>query len=217
MAEEKSIEKVCGCKSPAQFDFVFMHGLTGDSIATWTYAENGFSTYWPKWLCEDFPDTAVYTLGYQAGYFQKWAKQETNLHERAEIILEDLATHGIGQRPLAFVTHSLGGLLAKEVLRVASDCQDDDWKAVGTSTRLVCYLGTPHTGASLAGLAKALIPRLASSHIDALSNDSGYLTALNKSYRDLASKQGFSTLAYYEKHKLQNMAIVVTAKVPILV
>ncbi|HJT42098.1 MAG TPA: ABC-three component system protein [Rhizomicrobium sp.] len=212
MSDAKSIEKICGCDAPSRFDFVFLHGLTGDAHETWTFGEGAEKQFWPPWLCEDFPDTAVYTLGYPAGMFQKWAKKELNLHERAEAILEDLATHQIGQRPLALITHSLGGLLAKEMLRVANECQDDGWKAVCDNTKLVCFLATPHTGTALAGVANALIPRLSSTHVTALSNDSGYLTALNKAYRDLAAQRAFATVAYYEKQKTKNAALVVSAE-----
>lgn len=212
MSAGKSIEKVCGCEAPAHFDFIFLHGITGDRIDTWTHVDGASNQFWPKWLCEDFPNTAVYTLDYPASIFHKWAKQELNLHERAESILEDLATYGIGKRPLAFITHSLGGLLVKEILRVATECQDDGWKSVAENTRLVCFLATPHTGAALASIATTLIPRLASTHVDTLSNDSGYLNALNKAYRDLAAKQGFATVAYYEKHKTKSCTLVVSAE-----
>ncbi|MCP5411438.1 MAG: alpha/beta hydrolase [Alphaproteobacteria bacterium] len=212
MLETKSIEKICGCDTPSRFDFVFLHGLTGDPRETWTYTEGETKVFWPPWLCEDFADTAVYSLGYPAGMFQKWAKQELNLHERAEAILEDLASHQIGQRPLAIISHSLGGLLAKEVLRIAKECQDEGWKSIGANTKLVCFLATPHTGASLASIAKFLVPRLSSTHVDVLSNESGYLTALNKSYRDLAAEDGFATVAYYEKHKTKSAALVVSGE-----
>src|SRR5207248_17380 len=98
-----------------------------------------------------------------------------NLHERAECILEDLAAEGIGNRPLVIVSHSLGGILAKEIVRVSQECQDAAWKSIGDNTKLVCFLGTPHTGAALASMVKLFVPRIASTHLALLSNESGYL------------------------------------------
>lgn len=213
MTDEKFIEKICGA-GDQQFDFVFLHGLTGDRTETWQHEGTGESgpVFWPSWLCEDFPESAVYTVGYPASIFGKWAKKEMNLHERAESILEALAVEGIGTRPLAFITHSLGGILAKELLRISQESQDEDWLAIGQKTKLVCFLATPHTGAALGTVLKVFVPRLSSKHTDLLSNESGYLTALNKAYRDFVAKWPILTLAYYEMHKTNKAAIVVTAE-----
>jgi len=209
MSARSSMEKVFGGDAPSKFDFVFLHGLTGHRIDTWARNDGTTSIFWPEWLSEDF-GAAVYVLGYSASLVEDWSKPELDLHERAEVILEELATYGVGQRQLAFITHSLGGLLAKEVLRVANESSDPAWNAIGKSTRLVCFLSTPHTGASLAAVLKFLIPHIASAHIKTLSNDNGYLRSLNKAYRDIASRQGLSTVAYYEKHRTKSAVLVVS-------
>ena len=209
MDEKLTISEVCRADG-ATFDVLFVHGLTGDPYDTWTSgAENAF---WPKWLCEAFPNIAVYAVGYPSSMFVKWAKQEMDIHERANSLLEHLAAYGIGERPLAFVCHSLGGLLVKETLRVSKECTDEGWKKVSENARLVAFLATPHTGAALASAMKFLAPRLSSTHVDLLSNESGYLTSLNQSYRDLAAGRSIATVSYYEKHKTGGAAIVVTAQ-----
>jgi protein SERAC1 len=108
------------------------------------------------------------------------------------------------------VCHSLGGILAKEMLRTSNECADDGWKLIAEQTRLAVFMATPHTGASLASAVKLIAPRLASTHVDLLSNDSGYLTSLNQSYRDLANGAGIATVSYYEKFKTGDVAIVVS-------
>ena len=102
------------------------------------------------------------------------------LHERANNMLEQLAAYGIGDRPIIMITHSLGGLLAKEMLRASNECTDAAWKRVVENTRLVAFLSTPHSGATLGVVLKFFIPRLASGHVELLSNSSGFLTNLNK-------------------------------------
>ena len=74
---------------------------------------------------------------------EKWAKQEMNLHERANNMLEQLASFGIGERPVVIVAHSLGGILAKEMLRASNECTDAAWKLIAENTRLVAFLATP--------------------------------------------------------------------------
>jgi hypothetical protein len=90
--------------------------------------------------------------------FGKWAKKEMDLHERAASMLEHLAAHGIGKRPIALVCHSLGGILAKEMLRTSAECNDSSWQQIAEKTRFAAFLGTPHTGASLAAAIKFAVP-----------------------------------------------------------
>jgi hypothetical protein len=118
---------------------------------------------------------------------KKWAKQEMNVNERANNMLEQLASFGIGDRPIAIVTHSLGGILAKAMLRASSECTDTGWSRIVENTRLVAFLATPHTGAALGSVLKFFVPQLASTHVALLSNDDGFLTNLNQSYRELAA------------------------------
>lgn len=73
----------------ALVDIVFVHGLSGDARSTWDCGgENGF---WPKWLSEDVGPCDIYCLGYGAAVFEKWAKKEMDMFERAENVLEHFA------------------------------------------------------------------------------------------------------------------------------
>jgi hypothetical protein len=72
------------------------------------------------------------------------------LYDRADNTLDLLALDGIGQRPLAFVCHNLGGLLIKQALRNALDAPNPRWQALARQARLIVFLCTPHSGASMA-------------------------------------------------------------------
>jgi protein SERAC1 len=207
MSEGLQFEHVCGPRDAAVADVVFIHGITGDPKETWTNAAGDF---WPCWLDSDLVGLCIHTAGYPSSVFAKWAKKEMTLHERASSLAEYLVSHGIGKRPVIIVCHSLGGLLAKEMFRACCEAQDEDWNALGNQLKLVVFFATPHKGAALAAIMKALIPRVTSPSIDALSNDSGFLTNLNSGYRDLAAKNGLTTVAYYEKFKTNDAALVVS-------
>jgi hypothetical protein len=200
-----SLSKVGG-NNTSVLDVIFIHGLTGDPFETWTSGHQ--KEYWLKWVCEILPNVSVYALAYPASIFEKWAKKEMNLHERANNMLEHLASNGVGDKPIALVSHSLGGILAKEMLRTSNECSDDGWHRIAENTRLVVFMATPHTGASLASAIKLITPRLSSTHVDLLTNDSGYLTSLNQSYRELANSKGIGTVSYYEKYKTNGILIV---------
>ena len=208
MTSDTNIWKVCGGTNSI-LDILFIHGLTGDPKDTWT-SGGAEKEYWPEWLCENFHNVLIYTLGYPASVLEKWAKQEMNLHERANNMLEQLASFGIGDKPIVIVTHSLGGILAKEMLRASNECSDAAWKRIVENARLVAFLATPHTGAALGAVVKFFIPRLASTHVELLSNSGGFLTNLNQSYRELVAQRNIATVAYYEKYKTKNAFLVVS-------
>lgn len=190
-------------------DVIFVHGLTGDPKSTWVSEEKG--EYWPTWLCNDIPGVAVYALGYPAGIFEKWAKKQMDLFERATNALEYMSAKGIGERPIAFVAHSLGGILVKQIIRKSCDCDDEDWKRVCQETKLVVFLSTPHSGASLASALKVAFPHFASKHMQLLSKDSGVLDDINSHYRVFANdKEDLRTVVYYEKYRTKGSVLVVS-------
>lgn len=204
MVKENSLEILHAAQIPLA-DLIFLHGLTGDPKETWRNEES----FWPDWLAEDFKHLNIYTAGYPASIFAQWAKKEMDLFERASNLLEHMAGLGLGKRPIIFVVHSLGGLIVKQILRRANDSGDEDYRRIGDSTRLVIFLSTPHTGASLASVLK-LIPGV-SPHIELLANGTGFLDDLNQFYRNYTShRSDLKTVVYYEKFKTLKADIVVT-------
>jgi len=198
-------------KSGGAADLIFVHGLTGGPITTWTCPGSGEPSgdYWPKWIYEDVPGLNVYTLGYPTSLFERWAKKEMSLYERAKASLDYIASFGLGDRPIGFVTHSLGGLLVKQIVRTGSEASDDGWNAIAKNCRLVIFLATPHTGSSLASAFTLALPRLSSQYLHLLRSDSSELDQLNAAYRRLAPELKISTAAYYETSKTKNLAVVV--------
>lgn len=195
--------KHVGGNADAAFDIVFVHGLTGDPIGTWSVdGSDGDQSFWPKWFSADRSDARVFALGYPAQAFVPWAnrqKTEMTLFELAKTALEYLVSENCGKQPLAFICHSLGGILVKQMLRTAKDTSDDGWLAIANSTRLVAFIATPHAGASLASILQKFSAGFSSANVKTLTNDSGHLDELNEAYREAASKSGVRILAYYEK------------------
>ena len=204
MVHELTVERVFGCENPL-VDVLFVHGLAGDPRETWTTGSE--AEFWPMWLKEDLQNISVYTLGYPASTFEKLAKKEMDMFERAGNVLEQVAGLGIGERPIVFVSHSLGGILVKIILRKSCEARDEGWSMVSGATKLVFFLATPHKGAGLA-MVPAVLPRN-SKHIVLLANRSGFLEDLNDRYRKLTEDQDdLSTIAYYEKHATYGSVIV---------
>jgi len=207
MSLSLQFKQVCGETNGAVLDIIFIHGITGDPTSTWI---NKSDEFWPAWLVQDLSGVCIYTAGYPSSLFAKWTKKEMDLHERASNLVEHLVSNGIGKRPLVFVCHSLGGLIAKEMFRACCEAQDEDWQALANQLKQVVFFATPHLGAPLAAVFKTCFSGISSSFLDTLSDESGYLSSLNVSFRDLAVKHDLSTVAYYEKYKTKNVALVVS-------
>ena len=97
-----------------------------------------------------------------------------------------------------------------ELVVTQTQVHQDPGLRIIENTRLVAFLATPHTGAVLGSVVKFFIPRLASTHVNLLSNDDGFLTNLNQSYRELATQRKIATVSYYEKYKTKNIVLVVS-------
>jgi hypothetical protein len=204
-----------------QLDVVFVHGLGGDSIETWRSGTDE-NTSWPHWLALEFgTQIGVWSLGYAAAP-SKWqgipffggkdpdAGAAMSLPRRAENALDRLVGAGIGQRPVCFITHSLGGLLVKSILRRSADSQfAPDRLQVVEQCRGVLFLATPHHGSRLADLAGAIKVYLPSvSTLDLKDNDD-HLMDLYEWYRGYAPSHHILTRSYYENKVTKGVKIVV--------
>lgn len=191
-------------------DVIFVHGLTGSPTETWTSSgQEPDGKYWPAWLGTDLPHLNLYTVGYPASLFAKWAKKEQDLYERAKNTLELMSSYGIGERPLVFVGHSLGGLLIKQMLRTAQESTEPAWKKIAESCCGVMFMATPHNGSSLADLLSHFTAGFSSVHVETLKKDSSALLELNESFRSLCGKQSVDVTVFYEMFKTKGAAIVV--------
>ncbi|MEA1647618.1 ABC-three component system protein [Nitrospirillum sp. BR 11164] len=192
------------------FDVIFIHGLSGDPKGTWTSATatDPANAYWPLWVAQDVGMANVYALGYPAELFAKWIEESMSLYERAKAVLEYLAGQDFGLRPIAVIAHSLGGLLAKQIIRTGLESEDSDWQKIAKSIKFVAFLATPHSGSSLASVLGFVATKFISKHIETLKAGSTLLDELNQSYRILAGKQGIATTAYYETFKTKGGHVV---------
>lgn len=186
---------------------IFLHGLGGDLENTWK-STGGF---WPRWLGEDIAGLSVWGLGYDAAP-TKWRGASMPLPDRAQNVLARLLLEpALRDGEIALVGHSLGGLVAIEVLRTAERDAGlrPDAAAFLQRVRRLVFLGTPHRGAALADTAKILgfLVRQSSSTA-ALGSDDPNLRSLNHWYRQ-----------YARLHSLQSLVLVETrgiSPVPLL-
>lgn len=145
---------IAGCDNPGRdLDLILVHGLGGDAFTTWMADRDRIETFWPSWLAADRPRLGLWTLGYAADA-SGWKSESMALADRGTQVLDQMESEGLGERPLVFVTHSLGGIVAKQVLRHAVSFGVPRWKRIAEQTRGIAFIATPHSGANLASFAE---------------------------------------------------------------
>jgi len=183
---------------------VFVHGLDGDARKSWTVSG---SSFWPLWLAEDVAEVAVWSVGY-AAWSSGWRGQVMPIQDRAINVLAQLQNNGIGDRPLCFVTHSMGGLLVKEMLLHAAEGRTE-FAHFATATKGVVFLGTPHTGAGLAKVINALgVVYRGTSAVGDLKRNSAHLRQLNDRYRNWVDVVGIRNLVFFETLPTKGVHVV---------
>ena len=195
----EGLHRISGCDNPDRVaDVVFVHGLDGDAVKTWQVKDQP-DTFWPRWLGEDFPNVGIWSLGYAVSA-SEWKGHAMPLYDRANSTLNLLELDDLGQRPLAFVCHSLGGLLVKQMLRNARDATNADWQRITEQTRLIVFLSTPHSGADMASWIQYIGILLRTTvSVEELQVHHPRLRELNTWYRDHAADLRISTFVYHEK------------------
>lgn len=200
--------KVGGCDRPDRMaDVIFVHGLDGDSRATW-HPKDRPDAFWPAWLGEDVPAAGVWSLGYAVSA-SAWKGHAMPLADRATNVLDLLELDGIGRRPIVFICHSLGGLLVKQMLRHGADYGNPAWKAIATRTKALVFLSTPHSGANLASWLQHVGTLLRTTvSVEELEAHHPRLRELNLWYRRHVADFDLATVVYCEKRPVAGLLVV---------
>jgi hypothetical protein len=200
--------EIVGCDNPnRRGDVIFVHGLGGHARGTWHPQEkHGGDNFWPTWLGEDLKDVGVWSLGYEVEPF-KWKGNSMPLADRATNILDLLDSYGIGERPLIFITHSLGGLLVKQMLRNARDY--GKWNAIASQTKGIVFLSTPHSGSDMASWIKHIGGILRTTvSVEELEAHHSRLRELNLLYRNDEQFSQIPMLIYCETRPTHGILVV---------
>ena len=193
-------------------NIVFIHGLGGDRLLTWHHHERKHPlwdeyNFWPGWLAEALPGFKVWLFGYDSKKFFLEKGHDNHRYDIARNLLGYLRARQLEQKPLWFVSHSLGGLVVKQMLRVAKD----EKLLILDRVKGVVFLATPHVGSDLARLANILkIISLnllnASLSVEELKSHNAGLRDLDQWYRSNAD--GIKTYAFHELYDTWGVKVV---------
>ncbi|VUC28138.1 unnamed protein product [Clonostachys rosea] len=171
-------------------DLIFVHGLKGDSIKTWT--RNGdLKTYWPQaWLpMEDgLKNTEIFTFGYDSNWTSS-RPSFLNVHDFGQSLLEEMRNapqlRNNTQRPIILIGHSMGGLIIKKAFILAQNVPD-----FKTRIRSIFFLSTPHKGNDFASTLNNILA------LSGILSSRNYLADITTGSASLRSiNEGFGRLA----------------------
>ena len=201
---------IIGTNNPQrQADIIFIHGLGGDARATWHPQHKKDDTdFWLMWLGKDLEDVGIWSLAYEVEP-AKWKGNTMPLVDRATSVLAYLDSYDIGERPVIFITHSMGGLLVKQMLRHAYDFGNPLWKQIVENTKGIVYLSTPHSGSNIASWLKYIGEILGTSvSVKELEANDSRLRELNLLYRNHPWLKQIPLEVYCEKRKTFGVMVV---------
>nr|CAD7443967.1 unnamed protein product [Timema bartmani] len=163
------------------------------------------SVCWPRdWLPKDCPNLRIIGVNYDTA-ISSWASlcpQEQECHtldQRSEELLKRLCRAGLGQRPLMWVGHSMGGLLVKSILVKAWQSSDPELEGIWRNTRAVAFYSVPHRGSPLAALRQTTQFLLwPSTEVQELRQDSPALLALHQKFLDLLGAVSIDVVSFAE-------------------
>lgn len=162
--DKDGLSLVAGTDGSQKADLVFVHGFTGDARTTWE-SPTADKSFWPEWLAEDFPGLAVWSFGYESTVIH-WLKDADSLENLAASALALLQAKGLGERPLLFVTHSLGGIVVKHMIDAAVTPPNGEYTNIAEKTSGIEFIAVPHRGTKIVDHWLILIRAIWAQHKD---------------------------------------------------
>ncbi|XP_048841596.1 protein SERAC1 isoform X1 [Brienomyrus brachyistius] len=206
----------CRTSQPMKADVLFIHGLLGAAFKTWRQKDRDlkvedmsagdrelYAECWPKsWLAVDCPSLRVLSVEYDT-HLSDWnakcpaENQRKSLAYRSHELLNKLKMAGVGDKPVIWVAHSMGGLLVKKMLLDAS--KDPDMAPLIKNTKGIMFYSVPHRGTLIAeysvNIKYLLFPSI---EVKELCRDSPALQELNDGFLGLAREHDFKVLSFAE-------------------
>ena len=186
-------------------DIVFVHGLGGASHTTWRHGKEGKAGhfFWPEELGKDLPDCGIWSVGYPAG-FTGLGKQGMIIEKRAGNVSDTLANAGLGDRPIFFITHSMGGLVVKHLIVDSQVLPGEDRKRIVGRIRGIVFCGTPHKGSAFADAARVfgVLGGGSQAHVKEMCANTEKLDLLHDKFVHWHGQQSVLIDSYAENRKL---------------
>ncbi|EPY85257.1 hypothetical protein CB1_000390072 [Camelus ferus] len=146
---------------PIKADVLFIHGLMGAAFKTWRQQDNDqdltenisedetkYTTCWPKsWLASDCPALRIISVEYDTSLSDWRARcpmERKSIAFRSNELLRKLRAAGVGDRPVVWVSHSMGDSPALKTLQddFLEFAKDKNFQVLSFVETLPTYIGS---------------------------------------------------------------------------
>lgn len=166
---------------------------------------------WPKdWLGHDISNTRILAVDYPTA-LSNWRTDcdlnKDSLRQRAMHVMKQLEAAKIGDRPIIWVAHSMGGLLVKQILVLCDESRDRRTQGAQCSskddasfrfldnvlkqTKGIVFYSVPHKGSNLDWIERRNLQKLLmlTTEVIELQKGSPVLVELHEKFLDYVNRQ----------------------------
>lgn len=201
--DEHGVHSIANTDNPERVaDIVFVHGLQGKAHSTWEYGKQGAEDYffWPEALGVEFQQCGIWTVGYSAG-LTEFGSPGMLIAKRALNLVSQFGLMGIGERPVIFICHSMGGLIIKELVVSGALPSDQKHSALVKNIRGILFCGTPHRGSALATLGSFF--GIAQKHVKQMKGNEEALNLVHERFLIWNKNNPIHIETYAESHPIR--------------
>ncbi|KAL1122602.1 hypothetical protein AAG570_002932 [Ranatra chinensis] len=178
---------------------------------------SGFSYCWPRdWLPQDCKHLRIVGINYDSRLsdWLSWCPlrdsgRKNALAAKADDLLEQLIRGGVGKRPIVWITHSMGGLILKQMLiKGAHQSSDVGLNEFYKNTKSIVFLSTPHMGSPLASFNEASrLLLLPSPEVNELRVNSPALKHLHHDFLNIIKENPIQIVTFVETQNVKITAL----------
>ncbi|XP_029799118.1 protein SERAC1 [Suricata suricatta] len=190
----------CGGVRPRGLLFYFFTSVNHQEISEAVEIHVCAFYFMQTWLARDCPALRIISVEYDTSlsdWRTRCPMERKSIAFRSNELLRKLRAAGVGDRPVIWVSHSMGGLLVKKMLLEAS--KKPEMSTVINNTRGIIFYSVPHHGSHLAeysvNIRYLLFPSL---EVKELSKDSPALKTLQNDFLEFAKDRNFQVLNFVE-------------------
>lgn len=139
------------------------------------------------WLRDELPKKLKSVRSIVYGYDTKLVNSQSfqDISDLARMLMSELQAYGwtsLSAKPIAFVAHSLGGLLLKQALVNLAESSVEDFQTLLGRIRGVLFFGVPNLGMDQAHFRTVVYKNPNCDLVDDIARGSNYLTRLDESF-----------------------------------
>ncbi|XP_017783415.1 PREDICTED: protein SERAC1 isoform X2 [Nicrophorus vespilloides] len=168
------------------------------------YSEEPTQCWAKDWLPNDCSHLRVLGVNYDTT-LSVWAQMcpdlnmNNTLDLRSHELIDDLVAAGVGKRPVIWVTHSMGGLLVKNILSIVMQSDNEQMKNLCLNTKEIFFYSTPHCGSKTASFNQpTTLIVWPSIEVQELREGSPSLTRIHKNFMDILNHVPIKVISFVE-------------------